>query len=228
MNKIKRFFSKNAKSIEYSGGVVYDQSSGSDHIAMLFYFIGLTSQLAEVDSSTNEKEMDAIYSFFPNFLNVKRKVDFLYKAAVAEQLSVMFLTSKINKINGASKILCKEICIKLLELADADAPVNNLEFNLIAQIASDFGFSEGNVEHWLEKYIVKFGSSDYEILNLNEEASLKEVNDAYRELAMKFHPDKLFSCNDIHPICMEAYKKRYDMISNAYKNLKSTYYSEKA
>jgi DnaJ like chaperone protein len=213
---MKRFFnSTNTES---------KQDTSSSNIQMLFYFVALTAQLAEIDSKTNEKEMNCIYSFFPNFLNVKRKIDLLYSDAIEENLSTIFLTSKINKIKAAGETLCQDICVKLLILADSDSPVNNLEFNLITQIAIDFGFSRDDVENWLERSIIKSGANDYEILNLDETASIKEVSDTYRELAMKFHPDKLFSHDDIHPICMEAYKKRYDMISNAYKNLKSNVY----
>jgi hypothetical protein len=223
---MKRFFSKNASAAAgYAEELVAQQNSDSSHIIMLFYFIGLAAVVAESDSKTNSKEMDCLYSFFPNFLNVKKKVDLLYQDALDADLSTIFFTSKINKMKSVSEIICKDICIKLIELADADSPVNNIEFNLITQIALDFGFERKDVEEWLEKYIIKPDVSDYEILNLDETASLTDISDSYRELVMKFHPDKLFSHDDIHPICTELYKKRYDMISSAYKNLKSLAYA---
>ena len=214
MKNIGRFFSKNANDI----GLEHQSYFGS--ISMLFYFVALVVQVAEVDSATNNKEMECLYSFFPNFLNVKRKVDAIYHDALEEKLSTVFLTSKINKVFGVSEELYRNICLKLIEISDSDSPVNNLEFDLISQIAKDFGFAREDVEEMLENYIVKSGANDYEILNLDESASLKDINDSYRELAMKFHPDKLFSCDNIHRISMESYKKRYDMISNSYKNLK--------
>lgn len=54
----------------------------------------------------------------------------------------------------------------------------------------------------------------YQILGVKNDASFKEIKSAYRQLALKFHPDKNMSEDD---------GKRFKMVAEAYQFLKTEY-----
>ena len=198
-----------------------NQDASSLHMVILFYFIGIAVKVMEVDSKPNDQELNCLYEFFPKMLNLRSKISLLYKDASEENLSLLALTKKIRNSSPNNYDLYKEICFKLIAIADADSPINHSEFEILTEAANDLGFLKEDLESWIEEYIIEPSGNDYDILNINKFSSMQELNDSYRALAMKYHPDKLFAHNDILDICITSYKKKYTLVSNAYQNLKS-------
>ena len=54
-------------------------------------------------------------------------------------------------------------------------------------------------------------SQCYKLLGLNEGASINQIKDAYRKLALEYHPDKNISAKD---------GEKFKMISEAYHTLR--------
>ena len=191
-------------------------------IEILFYFMAITAHLTEIDGITNDKEIRCLYSFFPNFLNVKKKVHNLFQDAVKHRLDLDFSAAKILQMSNRHSDLLKDICLKLIEIADSDGPINMLEFNFISHITQIFGFTNKELDHWIKNFITApHKITYYEILGVDEGANIKDINNAYRELAMRYHPDKIFAYRDIYPVALQSYKQRYETISNAYQHLKN-------
>jgi hypothetical protein len=212
-------FYKKFTHVSIRDGISKEAKNQEKHIEILFYFIGLAAQLSEIDGPTNQHELDKIVTIFPNFLNARQKVINLYNSALDETKKGVNFADKIKtSVSGKNKLF-EDLCMKLIIIADADAPINNIEFNFIVEIARKLGYNSQNVEKWIMDYIQNNEFTDYEILGISHIDNIKSISEAYRERVIKFHPDKLLG--DIAEIYKTACKKKYEALNNAYRNLKS-------
>jgi DnaJ like chaperone protein len=101
-------------------------------------------------------------------------------------------------------------------IAQADGDISETEMAVIEQIAYDLGLSGADIISVRNMY---FQSADwaYSILEINSRASNEEIKKAYRQLALKNHPDKVaYLGEDIRKKAHEKFQK----ISEAYEAIK--------
>jgi DnaJ like chaperone protein len=60
-------------------------------------------------------------------------------------------------------------------------------------------------------------NADYEILGIEESASDEEVKKAYRQMAVRYHPDKVASLGEEY---QKGAKEKFQRIQEAYDNIK--------
>lgn len=190
-----------------------DNAINTKNIMVLFYFVAIAARLSEVDGKTNKDEMQGVISLFPHFLNVPAKVTSIYNASLEDNLKAHDFVDKIRHAYPNRYKLYKQICMMLIKVADSDGPVNTKEFVFISEMARRFGFTAINVEAWVEEYIFQNKlSEDY----WSNEASQVSHGSYFREKLLKFHPDRLYSYPDVAKVYKEAYKRKYDLISEVY------------
>ncbi len=101
-------------------------------------------------------------------------------------------------------------------LAQADGSINIHEMTVIEQIAYDLGISSADINSVKNMY---FRSADwaYQVLEIDPQANTEEIKKAYRQLALKNHPDKVaYLGEDIRKNAQEKFQK----ISEAYETIK--------
>jgi DnaJ like chaperone protein len=101
-------------------------------------------------------------------------------------------------------------------IAQADGSINKSEMTVIEQIAFDLGISSADITSVKNMY---FRSADwaYSVLEIDSLASTEEIKKAYRQLALKNHPDKVaYLGEDIRKKAQEKFQK----ISEAYEAIK--------
>lgn len=111
-----------------------------------------------------------------------------------------------------------EILHLLLEIAYADAEVSSSEMNAIQRIAYLLKISSSDFES-LKAIYVKHEDHQwaYKALEIESTASNEEIKKAYREMAKKYHPDKVNTLGeDIKKIATEKFRS----INEAYEVLK--------
>ncbi|MDF2964840.1 MAG: molecular chaperone DjiA [Rickettsiaceae bacterium] len=197
----------------------FNKKIDPQYIIVLFYFIGLAARLSEIDSPTNEKELEALIKIFPNFLNASHKVTNLYKSAISDQTPALNFAKKIRTLYPSNKVLMRQIIENLIKIADADEPINTVEYMFINNIANEFGFEAGTTDKLIEEYIFQESKTPFEILGVNKDSSVKDISDAYKAQIVKFHPDKIHAHSDIAPVYKSTFEKKYQEVSNAYKTL---------
>jgi uncharacterized tellurite resistance protein B-like protein len=189
------------------------------YIIVLFYFIGLAARLSEIDNPTNDKELSALVKLFPNFLNASHKVKNLYNSAILDQTPALNFAKKIRTLYPDNKALMMQIIENLIKIADADEPINTVEYMFINNIANEFGFPAGTIDKSIESYFFQEGKTPFELLGVSEKSTLKDINDAYKSKIVKFHPDKIHFYNNIAPVYKNSFEKKYQEVSNAYQTL---------
>jgi DnaJ like chaperone protein len=101
-------------------------------------------------------------------------------------------------------------------IARADGDITAPEISLIEQIASDLGLSAADINSVKSMYIQ---STDwaYRVLEIDPQASAEDIKKAYRQLALKNHPDKVAYLGE--EIRLKAQEK-FQMITQAYEVIK--------
>lgn len=204
-------------------------NSSYNHIELLFYFIKIFAYLAEIDEETKPEELESIIEIFPKFLSAKPKIINIYNSAVADIKSLknkekyaLQLAEKIKFYSPSNLELYKDLCKKLIIIADSDGPINNKEYDFIIEIGKYFGYSKSDIDNWVNDFLVAFEEDEYETLGLekNNNYEIKIITNAYREKVMKFHPDKIYSYSDIPEIYKVCYQRKYEKIISSYKKIK--------
>jgi DnaJ like chaperone protein len=101
-------------------------------------------------------------------------------------------------------------------IAQADGEISGAEMTVIEQIAYDLGLSPADILSVKNMY---FQSADwaYSVLEIDSRATEDEIKKAYRQLALKNHPDKVaYLGEEIRKKAQEKFQK----ISEAYETIK--------
>lgn len=104
----------------------------------------------------------------------------------------------------------------LFGIAKADGSVSETEINLLGKIASMMGVSSVDFES-VKNMFYRNADSDYKILGIESSATDDEVKKAYRQMAIKFHPDKVASMGEEYE---KGAKEKFQQIQEAYDNIK--------
>ena len=106
----------------------------------------------------------------------------------------------------------------LFGIAKADGVVCDAEMNVLTVIASMMGVSNVDFES-VKNMFYRNVDSDYKILGIEANATDDEVKKAYRQMAIKFHPDKVASMGEEYE---KGAKEKFQQIQEAYDNLKKS------
>lgn len=104
----------------------------------------------------------------------------------------------------------------LMGLAMADGRLDVTELNVIRQIALNLGISESDIRSLGSMYKDDLESA-YQVLEVSASASDDEIKKAYRQMAVRFHPDKVEHLG-------EEFKKsaneKFQKVNDAYEKIK--------
>jgi len=104
----------------------------------------------------------------------------------------------------------------LFRLAQADGHIDNREIEVIKQITRYLAISTRDYLS-IEAMFFNKKSRNYDILEIDSNATNDEVKKAYRKMAKKYHPDKLASLGE--EVQKEAAEK-FNAIQEAYEKIK--------
>lgn len=120
--------------------------------------------------------------------------------------------ARVN-INYSDKVQLMHL---LFGIAVADGHISSEEQGYLNQIASGLGVSRSDFES-VAAMFVKSASAAYKVLDVDESASNEELKQAYRKMAVRFHPDKVAHLGE--DIRKDA-EKKFQKINEAYDQIK--------
>lgn len=104
----------------------------------------------------------------------------------------------------------------IMGIAMADGTVSEVEINLVERIGLDLGMSQPDMRSLRNMY-QKSGDWAYQVLEISPDASNEDIKKAYRQLALKNHPDKVaYLGEEIRKSAQEKFQK----INEAYEAIK--------
>lgn len=116
----------------------------------------------------------------------------------------------------------EEVRVQLLHylfgIAQADGQVTENEIRVLEAIANKLGVPAMDFRS-VKGMFVRNVDADYEVLGLNKTATDEEIKKAYRQLAIRYHPDKVASMGEE---AQQGAKEKFQKVQEAYENIKKT------
>ena len=146
-----------------------------------------------------------------------------------QQASIIFETfneqikNEVQNIQKLAKIFVEsspyetrlQVLYFLFGVAKADGNVSQSELSKIDQIATALGIRISDFES-IKAMFFEDSDSAYKILEISPNVSDSEVKKAYREMAKKYHPDKLRSKD---PALIRGAQEKFQEVQKAYETI---------
>ena len=113
-----------------------------------------------------------------------------------------------------------EVRIQLLHylfgIAKADGHVAEVEIQILNRIANLMGVPQADFES-LKNMFYRDTNSDYKVLGIESTATEEEIKKAYRQMAIRYHPDKVAPMGEEY---QKGAQEKFQKIQEAYENIK--------
>lgn len=197
----------------------YQQQSSRSHEDFATMLMALSASVMRADGKMLKVELDFIKSFFSKQFGPQFSGSHL-------QILKQFLDAKeipldqiCNDINLRTQV---EVRIQLLHylfgIANADGHVGNAEIRLLQRIANLLQIPSSDFES-VKNMFYRDVNSDYHILGIENNASEEEIKKAYRQMAIRYHPDKVSQMGEEY---QKGAKEKFQKVQDAYENIKKT------
>ena len=203
------------------------QTYGNDGIegqrnSFLFSLLLLAAYVIRADGKVMHSEMNVVRNFLrQNFgsMAVSQGEQIILK--IFDQQKKMGIYEFRVAINNSCHQIAQnmeyserlQLVNFLVILAQADGKVVTEEINAIKEVATYLGISTLDVESMLN---LKTGANDleaaYKVLGISPNATNDEVKAAYRQMALKHHPDRVATLGDD---VKQAAEKKFQEINDA-------------
>ena len=167
---------------------------------------------------------------------LKAELDYV-KAFFSQQFGPQFNSSHLQTLkrfidsgNIPLQQICQDIRMRmqpeirvqlvhyLFGIAKADGHVSASELTIIQSIAQSLGVSTSEFES-VKNMFYRNTNSDYIVLGITTTATDEEVKKAYRQMAVKFHPDKVAQMGEEF---QKGAKEKFQSIQDAYEAIKKS------
>ena len=190
------------------------RSTASDVPTML---IALSAAVMKADGKVIRAELEYVKSFFAQQFGPQFNQQHL------QTLKRFIDSGEIPLAQICQDIRTRmqpEVRVQLLHylfgIAKADGDVSEVEMKTINNIADMMGVSSVDFES-VKNMFYRNVNSDYAVLGLTETATDEEVKKAYRQMAIKFHPDKVASMGEEF---QKGAKEKFQKIQDSYEAIK--------
>lgn len=197
-----------------SGGrAVYGKTqSGDFNISLLV----MTAAVMKVDGTVKKSELNYVKQFLVN--NFGAQLATQYTKALGEilkqELNVQEVSAQIGQyMDYSSRLLLVQY---LFGIALSDGQPHPSEIELINTISGFMGIGRKDYES-IKAMFIKDTDSAYKILEVSPEATNDEIKKAYRELAKKYHPDKVAHLGEE---IKQAAEEKFTKLNAAYEAVK--------
>lgn len=195
----------------------YRQHASRSHEDFATMITALSAAMMKADGRPLKVELDYIKGFFsrqfgPQFLNshLKTLKHFLDSPHIP-----------IDKICADINIRTQvEVRIQLLHylfgIANSDGNIADQEMQLLRRIATLLEIPVADFES-IKSMFYRDVNADYHVLGIEPTATEEEIKKAYRQMAIRYHPDKVIHMGEEY---QKGAKEKFQKLQEAYENIK--------
>lgn len=188
------------------------QQTGNFNVSLVV----LSAAVMKADGKVTKSELDYVKKFFVH--NFGTEVAQQYVKMLGEILKQDFDVSAVAQQIGqymdyASRL---QLLHYLFGIAQADGSVSKSEVELLSRISASMRIPVADYES-LKAMFVKNTDSAYTILGIKHDATEEEIKTAYREMAKKYHPDKV---SHLGEDVKKAAEEKFQSVNEAYETIK--------
>ena len=186
-------------------------TSGDFEVSLLI----LATVVIKADGVQDQRELDFVRKQFVGMYGKERanKAFDLFKKVSQQTIPLRQVCMQIQQMMDHSSRL--QLMHFLFGIAKADGMVTEDEVNQIFTIAGYLGISSRDYNSIKAMF---YNSSDnaYEILEITKSATTSEIKKAYRNMAKKYHPDKVEHLGEEHK---KGAEDKFKQVQKAYEQL---------
>jgi len=212
--------SKNSQQGSYNSENPYGNSrqSRTTQGGYAMSLLVLVAAVMKADGKTLKSELNFVKEFFVrNFgLASANEAIKLLRDILQQEIPVADVCHQISRNMDYSSRL--QLMHLLFGIAQADGEIHPKEIELIAYIGVNLGISTKDYDS-IKSMFIKNTDSAYKILEIEPTASDEEVKKAYRNMAQKYHPDKVSYLGEEF---QQSAKEKFQKVKEAYEDIKSS------
>lgn len=187
------------------------------------YLLALSASVIRSDGEVDASELNYVRTHFNQMLGAQRASELFRKynfEVKNKNWSVQEVCQRINthRVSYSTRL---QIVYFLLGLAQSDGRVSTSELQQIHIIARGLHISDLDFERLKAMFFkgttsFETGEDPYKILGVSPSSTDTEIKKAYRELAKKYHPDKLQSQSEA---LRKGAEEKFKKIQQAYEQI---------
>lgn len=193
------------------------QTGPGDFYASL---IIIFSHVIKSDDHVKRDEIEYVRSYLNNNIsdpNMVRELMFLLEQVLQRPVQIDEVGRQIaSYMDFPSRI---QLVHLLFGLSLADGELVDAEKNAIRQISFLLGLNEQDYQSIYSSYHQKDSNAAYKILEVSPDAENEEIKQAYKKMAMLYHPDKV---SHLGPDLVKTAEEKFKTINEAYTNIRRT------
>jgi DnaJ like chaperone protein len=211
---------------EYMGGTnkqsgfTFRTSSSYAHIPYNDFnlnLLALTAIVMRSDGQATRSELDYVRNFFIRQFGVEKTRENLLILRDMLKQNIQLETICLPLSQNMAYNSRVQLLHYLFGIAHADNSFSIEEQNLLNRIAQLLGIGTVDFRSVAAMYVPANSDAAYEILGIASNSTDEEIKKAYRQMALRFHPDKVSHLGeDVRRSAEEKFKK----IQAAYEDLK--------
>ena len=170
----------------------------------------------KADGKVLRSELDYVKKYFDQVFGSESAAEALkmLKDILKQSIPVKDVSLQIKqRMDYASRL---QLLHLLFGIAAADGQIDPGELALIEQISYFLGISSTDSGS-IKNMFIKSTDSAYKILGVDRNITNEELKKAYRQMAIKYHPDKV---NYLGEDIRKKAKEKFQKINEAYENIK--------
>lgn len=193
----------------------YQQRSSVNDVPTML--MALSAAVMTADGKVLKAELDYVKAFFaqqfgPQFSNTHLQT--LKQFIDSGQIPLQQICQDIRmRMQPEVRI---QLVHYLFGIAKADGDVSGAETRIIQQISDMLGIPQMEFES-VKNMFYRDVNSDYKVLGIEPNATDDEVKKAYRQMAIKFHPDKVANMGEEF---QKGAKEKFQKIQESYDAIK--------
>lgn len=196
----------------YGSGTTTTTQPGDFAVSLLV----LSAAVMKADGKVLKSELDYVKNFLEHQFGKEKahQLVLMLRDILKKDIQVMDVSLQIKNFMDYSSRL--QLIHFLFGISQADNQTDAREVSMIQSISGYMGLSNQDFES-IKAMFVKDQEQNYKILEVSANATDKEVKDAYRKMALKYHPDKVAHLGeDVQKSAEEKFKK----VAEAYDNIR--------
>ncbi|OXT00411.1 molecular chaperone DjlA [Notoacmeibacter marinus] len=169
-------------------------------VAFSVAMIALSAKMAKADGVVTQSEVTAFQQIFEIPASESRNVFRLYELAQQDVAGFEAYAKQMAELcgdggrnDGETTCLTEDVLDGLFHIAKADGVLHERELDFLRIVGSIFGFSDTVFDTIAARHVSLGEADPYAILGLSADASDREVQQRYRELARQWHPDYMIA-----------------------------------
>ena len=206
---IGSIFSNSSESDQYIGNTAQQRDF---NVSLLV----LSAAVMKADGSVKKSELDYVKRFFLTNFGQERaeKYILMLREILKQDIQVYEVSQQVGRFMDYSSKL--QLLHYLFGIASADGSTHDNEIDVISIIAKYMGVSSSDFQS-IKAMFVQQVDSAYKILGIDSNTTDEDVKKAYREMAKKYHPDKVaYLGEDVR----KSAEQKLQEVNEAYEKIK--------